>query len=269
MIEILTLPFFQRALLVGLVLGALMAALGVFVVLRRMSFFADAIGHSALTGIALGLLLHVNPFLAALTFALVVALGIAGARTISRQSFDTLLGVFFAAAVSVGVILVSLTPGYQADLVNILFGDILTVAPLDLVLSLILAGAIVAALVKGGKALTSITLNESLARAEGIPVARHEVLFLLLLAAAIAMSIKIVGVMLVTAMLIIPAAAAQNLARSLAGMFAWSIIVAVSATLVGLFLSAALNLPSGPAIVIVSTAVFVISIFITPRSARA
>lgn len=262
MIEILTLPFFQHALLVGLVLGALMAVLGVFVVLRRMSFFADAIGHSALTGIAIGLLLNLNPFLAALAFALLVALGIAGTRRVSRQSFDTLLGVFFAAAVSLGVILVALTPGYQTDLVNILFGDILTVAPLDALLSAILAGVIAAVLVKSGKALTSITFDESLARAEGIAVARHELILLLLLAAAIALSIKIVGVMLVTAMLIIPAAAAQNFARSLGSMFAWSAGVAILATILGMLGSAVFNLPSGPSIVIAGTGIFIVSLFV-------
>ncbi len=261
MIELLVLPFFQRALLVGLLLAVVMAILGVFVVLRRMSFFADAIGHSALTGIALGLLLHVNPFLAALAFALIVALGIAGTRRLSRQSFDTLLGVFFAAAVSAGVILVSLTPGYQTSLVNLLFGDILTVAPLDIVFTVILAGVIATVLIVSGKTLTSITFDESLARAEGIAVARHELIFLLLLAAAIALSIKIVGVMLVTAILIIPAAAAQNFARSLGGMFAWSAGVAIFATLLGMLASAVLNLPSGPAIVLVGTGIFIISLF--------
>lgn len=261
MIELLALPFFQRALLVGLILGLLMAALGVFVVLRRMSFFADAIGHSALTGIALGLLLNINPFLAALAFALLVALGIAGARLISRQSFDTLLGVFFAAAVSVGVILVSLTPGYQADLVNILFGDILTVAPLDVLLSVSLAIVIAAILFGSSKALTSITFDASLARAEGIAVARHELVFLLLLAATIALSIKIIGVMLVTAMLIIPAAAAQNFAKSLSGMFGWAIVVSLISTILGMLGSAVFNLPSGPSIVIAGTGIFLISLF--------
>lgn len=261
MLELLALPFFQRAIIVGLILGTLMAALGVFVVLRRMSFFADAIGHSALTGIALGLLLDINPFIAALAFALLVALLIAGVRTISRQSFDTLLGVFFAAAVSIGVIIVSLTPGYQADLVNILFGDILTVAPLDMLLSVILALVIAVILFFSGKALVSLTFDASLARAESIPVARHELTFLLLLAATIALSIKFVGVMLVTAMLIIPAAAAQNLAKSLSSMFVWAGAIALFAVAAGMLASAAFNLPSGPAIVLVSTLVFIFSLF--------
>ncbi len=238
-----------------------MAALGVFVVLRRMSFFADAIGHSALTGIALGLLLGVNPFLAALAFSLLIALAITGVRAISRQSFDTLLGVFFAATVSVGVIIVSRTPGYQTDLINILFGDILTVAPLDVTLSLLLAVVIAIILFLTGKALVSLTFDASLARAEGIPTHRHELTFLLLLAATIALSIKFIGVILVTALLITPAAAAQNLARSLSSMFVWAVAIALISVGIGMLASAALNLPSGPTIVVVSALAFVVSLF--------
>lgn len=260
MIELILLPFVQRALVVGLILAAVMATLGVFVVLRRMSFFADAVGHSALTGIALGLLLGVNPFLAALAFSLLVALGIATARNFSRQSFDTLLGVFFAAAVSVGVIIVSLTPGYQANLVSILFGDILTVAPLDIALSAVLAVVVGAILIFTGKSLVAITLDANLARAEGIPVAHHELVFLLLLAATIAVSLKFVGVLLVTAMLIIPAAAAQNLAHSLRSMFVWSVAISLAAVALGMVASTALNLPSGPTIVLASTFAFIVSL---------
>lgn len=260
MIELFTLPFVQRALLVGIIVAATMAILGVFVVLRRMSFFADAVGHSALTGIALGVLVGLNPFLAALAFSLLVALGIATARQYSRQSFDTLLGVFFAAAVSLGVIIVSLTPGYQASLIGILFGDILTVSVFDIALSIALALTVGTVLAISGKALVAITLDANLARAEGIPVARHELIFLLLMAATIAVSIKFVGVLLVTAMLIIPAAAAQNLARSLTGMFIGSLIIAILAVVAGMTASVLSNIPSGPAIVLAGTVAYVISL---------
>ncbi|MEX2054892.1 MAG: metal ABC transporter permease, partial [Candidatus Andersenbacteria bacterium] len=111
MLELLAQPFFQRALIVGLILGILMALLGVLVVLRRLSFFADAIGHSALTGIALGLLLQFNPFITALLFAVAVAAGITLVKRFSKLPIDTLLGIAFPAAVAVGVILVRLTPG--------------------------------------------------------------------------------------------------------------------------------------------------------------
>jgi len=260
MFDLLTLPFFQRALVVGLILGALMAVLGAFVILRRMSFFSDAIGHSTLAGIALGLLLNVNPFLAGFVFALFVALGITQVRRVSKQTLDTLLGVFFAAAVSLGVIIVSLTPGYQADLISFLFGNILTVSPLDVLLSAVLAIVILLTLILTGKALVSITLDENLARAEGTPVDRHELIFLLVLAATIALAIKFIGIVLVTAMLIIPTAAAQNLAKSLSGMFTWSVALSLIAVVAGMLSSAALNFPSGPTIVLTGTILFVISL---------
>lgn len=256
MLDLLLLPFFQRALIVGLILGFLMAILGVFVVLRKMSFFSDAIGHSALTGIALGILLGINPFVTAFVFALLVAGGVAVIRRISRQEFDTLLGVFFSAAVALGVTLVSLNPGYQASLVSFLFGNILTVSGVDIISSTILAVVIIVWLIFFGKALTAITFDQTLARAEGVAVDRHELVFLLMLAAAIALTIKFVGVILVTALVIIPAATAQNIARSFVGMFAWSITISLLAVLVGMIGSALLNLPSGPAIVLVGAILY-------------
>jgi zinc transport system permease protein len=260
MLDLLTVPFFQRALLVGSILGMLMAILGVLVVLRKMSFFSDAIGHSALAGIALALLVNVNPFLGALVFALLVALGISGVKAVSKLSIDTLLGVFFAAAVGLGVIVVSLTPGYQADLISFLFGNILTVTTGDIISSLVMTAIVLAILIWAGKGFVAITLDQSLARAEGIPVARLELLFLLLLAAVIALAIKFVGIVLVTALLIIPAASAQNIASSLASMFWISIGISLVAVIIGMLASALLRIPSGPTIVLTGTIFFAISL---------
>lgn len=264
MLEILFTPFFLRALLVGSLLGIVLAALGVFVSVRRLSFFSDAIGHSALTGIAIGLLLHLNPFLAALAFALLLAAVIAGLRPRTRLPIDTLLGVLFPASVALGVILVSLTPGYQTDLINFLFGDIITVGSFDIFTSLALLIAVAVTLILAGKSFVAITINADLARAEGIPVQRYELIFLLLLAAAVALSIKLVGIVLVTAMLVTPAAIAQNISSSLASLFGMSMIVGLISVLLGLALSALLNLPAGPVIVLVSSVFFLFSFFLKP-----
>lgn len=260
MLEILAFPFFQRALFVGIILGALMAVLGVFVVLRKMSFFSDAIGHSALAGIALGLLLGINPFWGALAFALFVAVGISGIRRISHLSIDTLLGVFFSAAVALGVILVTLTPGYQADLISFLFGNILTVSSTDVFSSIVVTIVVIGVLIWTGKGFVSISLDKSLAHAEGIPVARLELLFLVLLAAVIALAIKFVGIVLVTALLIIPAATAQNIARNLSSMFWISLVVSLISVVTGMLASAVLRTPSGPTIVLAGTALFALSL---------
>lgn len=260
MLEILAFPFFQRALFVGLILGVLMAVLGVFVVLRKMSFFSDAIGHSALAGIALGLLLGINPFWGALAFAVLVAVGISSVRRISHLSIDTLLGVFFSAAVALGVILVTLTPGYQADLISFLFGNILTVSSIDVISSLVITIVVAAVLVWTGKGFVSISLDKALAHAEGIPVARLEMLFLVLLAAVIALAIKFVGIVLVTALLIIPAATAQNIARTLSSMFWISVVVSLISVVSGMLASALLRTPSGPTIVLTGAVFFTISL---------
>lgn len=260
MLEIITLPFFQRALIVGLILGGLMSILGVLVVLRKMSFFSDAIGHSALAGIAIALLLSINPFWGALIFTLFVALAISGVRSVSKLSLDTLLGVFFSASVALGVILVTLTPGYQADLISFLFGNILTVTQTDVVTSIIVAILVLGAFFWIGKSLVAISFDVSLAKTEGIPVKRYELFFLLLLAATIALSIKFVGVILVTALLVIPAATAQNLANSLSHMFAISLIVSVISVVVGMLASASLATPSGPTIILAGACIFALSV---------
>ena len=262
MLEILLLPFFQRALIVGLIIGSLMAALGTIVVLRKMSFFADAIGHSALTGIALGLLLAINPFVAAVIFTCVVALSISITKQRSRLPIDTLLGIFFPPAVAAGVILVQLTPGYQTDLIAFLFGDILTVTPTDIITSIILSIVIAALLVVNGKKLIKMTFSEDIAHSEGIAVARVETVFLIMLAIVIAVAIKIVGIILVTALLVIPAATAQNLTKSISHLFAVSIVINIIAVTIGMLMSAALNVASGPAIVITAAGLFVISLFL-------
>jgi len=266
--DILLLPIFQRALLIGLILGTLMAILGVLVVLRRMSFFADAIGHSALTGIALGILLAIDPLWAAMAFAMLVAALIAVAKNYSRLPLDTLLAVFFPSAVALGVILVQLSPGYQADLVSFLFGDILSVGPLDVWVAIGLAVIVIGVMLGAGKSLVYIAFDETLAKVDGVPVKAFEILLLVLLAMVVAASIKIVGIILVTALMVIPAASAQNLARSLVSMFALSIVISILAVVSGMLVSAALGVPSGPAVVLAGAVFFMSSLVLKAGGVR-
>lgn len=263
--EFLLLPFFQRALLTGSILSIILAVLGVFIVTKRLSFFVDTIGHSALTGIALGLLLHLNPFISALVFALLIAFGLTFVRHSSRLALDTILGVFFASSVALGVILLQLSPGYQTNLVNFLFGDILTVSGLDVVSSLLLLIITFIIMFLAGKKIISIIFNEDIATTEGINVPAHELLLLLLLATSIALAIKLVGIILVTALVVIPAASAQSLARSLTGFFIWSIGIGLSTTVIGMIVSALFSLPAGPAIVLVGTIWFILSLLLKRR----
>lgn len=242
-----------------------MATLGIIVVLRQMAFFSDAIGHSALTGIALGILINSSPFLGALGFSLLMAVVIVILRHNTRLKIDTILGILFPSAMALGVILLRQTSGYRTDLVAYLFGDILTVSPGDIGITLALALIVVGAIFFAGKKLLIMTLNEDLAKSEGINTAAYELLLLVTLAAVIAMAIKIVGIVLVTAMLIIPAATAQNIARSMWAMFAISSLVSTVAVTSGMITSALLNIPSGPAIVLAAAALFAGSFIISPR----
>ena len=262
--SLLLLPFFQRALVVGLVLGVVMAILGVIVVLRHMSFFADAIGHSALTGIALGILLQLNPFVSALVYSLLVATGIAIVKRKSNLSMDTLLGVFFSASVAIGVILIQLTPGYQTDLIGFLFGDILTVSNVDVILAISIAVITGVILIFTGKTFIIIAFDASLAQAEGTSVAWYELILLLILASVIALAIKLLGIILVTAMLVIPAASAHNITRSLTAMFATSALLSIIAVTTGMLASAATNTASGPTIILVSALLFALSLLVKP-----
>lgn len=262
MLELLTLPFFERALLVGLILGVAMAILSVFVVVRRLSFFADAIGHSALTGIAIGLLVSLNPFVAALIFSLLVAVGLSLTRRHSRLPLDTLLGIFFSASVALGVILISLNPSYQTDLIGFLFGDILAVNNVDIIMSSLLVVLIGAVMLFAGKAFISITFNQDLAQAEGIAVSFYELLFLLLLAGTIALAIKIVGIALITALLVIPGATAQNVSRSLFSLFTISLAVSLLAIVLGMVGSAAIETAPGPTIALSGSLLFAISLLV-------
>ncbi len=250
----------QRALAAGILMGILCPLLGVFVVIRRMSFFGDAIAHSAFTGIALGLLLGVDPSLAAVGFAVVVALGMGFLQANSRIPSDTVIGVFFSGAAALGILLIGMLQGFRTDLFGYLFGDILTIGWGDLRAAAVLligVGSVTAIL---RRPLLQVALNRDMAAVQGVPVAAMEYTLMVLLAVTVATSIKLVGIILVTALLIIPAAAARNVSGSIRQMFVFSVGFGAFSAVLGLFGSYALNTASGPTMVMVSIAVFIASL---------
>jgi zinc transport system permease protein len=253
-------PFMQRALAAGLLMGALCPLLGVFVVIRRMSFFGDAIAHSAFTGIALGLLLGVDPSLAAVGFAILVALGMGFLQARSHIPSDTIIGVFFSGAAALGILLIGLFQGYRTNLFSYLFGDILTIGWMELATTGALLAGVGAVTILIRKPLLQLALNRDLAAVQGVPVALLEYVLMILLAVTVAVSIRLVGIILVTALLIIPAAAARNVSRSIKQMFGFSVAFGASSALLGLFGSYGLNTASGPTIVIACIAVFAASL---------
>lgn len=263
-LEILALPFAQRALAAGLALAVVGGVLGVFVVLRGMAFFSDAIAHASLLGIAVALLASVSPLTGALILAVLAAVLIATLRGRTVLSLDTLIGVFFSAAVALGVIVIGFIQGFRADLLAYLFGDVLALRAADVILAWTLSALVLVVFAFSWRDVVLSTLHRDLAAVEGVRVLRTELLFLVLVALVVAAAMRIVGVILVTALLVVPAATAQNLARTFRGMMIWSVVLSLLSFVIGILLSFGFNLPSGPTIVVTSAVLFALSLVARP-----
>ena len=259
MIEFLSYEFGRRALLAGLIVGTGCGVLGFFVVLRRMAFVGVGISHAALGGVALGVLLGVDPVLAALLFSVAVAWLIGAVSGRGKLTEDTAIGIFFPTAMAFGVALMANTPDYRQSLLGYLFGNILLVRDADLMLAAVLVGVSLLITLIFFKELLFISVDEETAKAAGLPSARLRYLLLTLIAVTIVSAIKLVGIILVSAFLVIPAATAQLLAPSMRAMLLQSLAVALLAVVGGLWISWIADLPSGAAIVLVAAALFVLA----------
>ncbi len=251
LLGLLPLDCLQQALLALLLLTPMAAVLGVQVINFRMAFFSDAIGHSAFAGVALGLMLSVDPRLSMPLFGVLVGLAVMTVRRKSNLSADTAIGIVFSAVVAFGLAVVSRASG--VDILTISEGEIVFLGLLFL-LTLIFQAV-------GYNRLLSIALNPVMARVHGVRVALWQYLFAILLALVVMFSVWAVGVLLVTAMLIVPAATARNLARTAGGMFWWALLAGVSSGFAGLALSAQdwLATASGATVILVSCCWFAAS----------
>lgn len=266
MTDFLAYGFMQRALLAGSLLGLTCAVLAVFVVLRRMAFIGVGISHAALGGVALGLVLGVSPVLAAALFAVGVSWVIGWMTRRGEVSEDTAIGVFFPTAMALAVALMSVSQTYRQDLLGYLFGNILSIRPSDVWLLALLSGGSLGVLALFFKEFLFLGVDEEGARAAGLPVRWLHYLLLTLLALTVVSAMKLVGVVLVSAFLVIPAATGQAVARSMAGMVAVSVASALASVGVGLALSWQWNLPSGASIVLVSAALFFLGVLLGSRT---
>jgi zinc transport system permease protein len=230
--------FMQQAL-VGLVLLAPMAAaMGVQVVNFRMAFFADAISHSAFAGVALGLIFAVNPRWTMPAFALLVGLGIMASQRRSALSSDTIIGVFFSAIIAFGLAVISRDRSVARDMQAFLYGDILTITDFEIRAMMLLFVVLMAFQAYGYNRMLYIGLNPVLAQAHRVRVAAYQYIYAGLLSLVVIFSVWAVGVLLVTAMLIVPAAAARNFARSAGAMLWWALLVSATSAVLGLLISA-------------------------------
>jgi zinc transport system permease protein len=236
--ECLQTRFMQQALVGLLLLAPMAATMGIMVVNFRMAFFADAISHSAFAGVALGLIFSVDPNWTMPMFGLLVGLGIMILQRHSSLSSDTVIGVFFSAMIAFGLAIVSRDRTLARDLQRFLYGDILTISDAQILCLLVLFLVFMTFQVMSYNHLLYIGLNPTLAQAHRIRVAAHQYIFAGLLALIVMFSVQAVGVLLVTAMLIVPAAAARNVARSAGAMFWWALLFSISSAIIGLVISA-------------------------------
>jgi zinc transport system permease protein len=230
--------FMQRALIGLLLLAPMAAVMGIQVVNFRMAFFSDAISHSAFAGVAIGLLASISPSITMVAFAVFVGLAITAMQRKSSLSMDTVVGVFFSAVVAFGIAIVSRDRSVARDMQLFLYGDILTVSTGDIYMLAVLALVIFAFMWLAYNRLLYIGLNHALARAHRIKVALYQYMYAALLSVVVIFSVRAVGVLLVTALLIVPAAAARNLSRTAGAMFWWAILISVTSAAGGLVISA-------------------------------
>lgn len=250
--------FMSFALIGGIGLALISAPLGVFVVWQRQSYFGATLAHSALLGVSIGLFLQVDLTLSVIVVSLLVAWGIFHLAQYKELSSDTLLGILAHSSLAFGLILISLQDNVQIDLMGYLFGDILSINKVDLFLIGGIALLILIFYRLHWEDLLNATLNHELAQVEGINVKKIQLQYVLLLALMIALSMKIVGVLLVTSLLIIPAAAARRLSKTPEKMLLMSVLLGILSVILGLTASYLADLPTGPAIVMVATLLFLL-----------
>ncbi len=258
--------FFWRAMLAGIGVALVAGPLGCFVVWRKMAYFGDTMAHSALLGVALGLLFGVVPMIGVFAVGLVVALLLSGFLQKPFLSGDTLLGTLSHASLALGVLLISLMTWLRVDLLGYLFGDILSVTRTDLLWIYAVGGITLILLAWLWRPLLAITVDRELAGAEGMNVISCELTLMLVIAAVIALAMKVVGILLITSLLIIPAAAARHLCRTPEQMAAAAAIIGVLSVALGLFASFHFDTPSGPSIV--TAAVFLFMLGQLPLAVR-
>lgn len=255
--------FFVRALVASALVGVACAVVGAFVVLKGMSFVGDAVSHSAFPGVVLAYLLGLPIILGGAVAAIGTALGIGALTRRSGLRADAVIGVLFAGMFALGVALFSSIPNYVGDLFHFLFGDVLGISFADLISLAVLASLLLLVVWVLWKELLFATFDPLGAGAAGLPVRRLDDLLLILIAVTIVVSLQAVGIVLVVAMITTPAATAQLLVKRFGQMIALAALIGVTSSIVGLYLSYALDIASGASIVLTETSAFLVALLMT------
>lgn len=255
MIELL-LPGWIAGMLLVLATGPL----GSFVVWRRMAYFGDTLAHASLLGIAFGFLLDINPFYTIILLTVLLALALVWLEHRPHLAVDTILGIMAHSALSLGLVVVSLMAGVRVDLMSYLFGDLLAVTPEDLFVVALGVTTVMIILSWQWKALLSMTISPELAKVDGINLQRCRLILMLITALTIGVAMKFVGALIITSLLIIPAATARRFARSPEQMAVMASILGMVAVTTGLTFSAFWDTPAGPSVVLSATVLFILSL---------
>jgi zinc transport system permease protein len=253
--------FFIRALIAGVGIALVTGPLGCFVIWRRLSFFGDTLSHAALLGVTFSISFDINISLSVFIVSSMVALILIRLQKNTNLAGDALLGLLAHSSLAIGLVVLGFLSFIRFDIMGLLFGDILSVTLSDLLIIWIGGAVIILILTLIWKPLFASTVNYEIAEAEGLSPEKYNILFTILMAAIIAISIKMVGLLLITGMMIIPAAAARNLSNSPKQMVIISIIFGLLSVLIGLYASLEINTPSGPSIITTSLLFFILSLF--------
>ena len=260
--------FLLRALIGGIGVALVAAPLGAFVVWRRMSYFGATLSHSALLGVALGFLLGISLNVAVIAVCVAIALLLGLLQHQRHLASDTLLGILAHSSLAIGLVVLAFIEGLRVDLMAYLFGDILAITRADLGWIYLGGALVLGGMVLLWRPLLAMTVHEELARVEGVPVRWVSTLFMLMIALVIAVAMKIVGILLITSLLIIPAAAARRLSRTPEQMAAMAAVLGVVSVSGGLWASLVWDTPAGPSIVVVAMLLF-LAVYAVPLRLRA
>lgn len=256
MISVIAFEFFQNALIAGLLASITCGIIGTYVVVKRMVALSGGISHTAFGGIGLGYYAGFDPIIGAIVFSLASALCMGMISLRAKQHLDTLIGAIWAIGMAVGILFISLTPGYAPDLFSFLFGNILLVPLSDLMVMAVLALVIVMVVIACFKVFLAVTFDEEYAMVLNIPVEIVYLLLLSMVALTVVMLIRIVGIILVIALLTLPAAISREYCSRLRNMMVLSIAVGIIVTTGGIFLSYFLDVPSGATIILVAAGLY-------------
>lgn len=257
MFEALTYQFFQNALLVAILASIAAGVIGTYIVVKRMSLISGSIAHTAFGGLGISYYLQANPLFGGVIFSLLAAVSIALFRKNQRQRLDTLLSFLWATGMAIGLVFIFLTPGYATDLFTYLFGNILLVSKTDLFLILVLDVVILLVTYLMYNSFLSVTFDEEYARTRNMRVTLINIIMFALIALTIVATIRVVGIVLMIAILTLPAATAHFFSRTVKQIMLKASLIALFATVVGLFLSYQLDFATGPIIVLLLSVLYV------------